>query len=118
MRTSQEFYCNGCDGFFLVRLNLNINHVVEVVCPKCSRRHQRCIKDGRIYEEGRWNGDKRETIIATKATYSKKARTTVMREARAKGTREGLRDGVPLETETMLSERWTELAQMEAGNDD
>ncbi len=119
MRTSQEFFCNGCEGFIIVRLNMHINHVVEVVCPECGRKHRRNIKEGRIWEDGRHASDVKETVRPTMATYSKKARTSVMREARERGsTREGLRDGVPLETETMLSERWTELAQMETGNDD
>lgn len=74
----QEFYCRssggGCGGYILVRLNPHINGVVEVVCPKCSHKHQRNIVDGVIKEQGRHTGSPTQEITPTMASWSEKSR--------------------------------------------
>ncbi len=74
----QEFYCRrtggGCGGYVLFKLNIGINGVVEVVCPKCGHKHQRCIKDGVIIEDGRFNGKPTQEICPTMAAWNKNPR--------------------------------------------
>lgn len=55
-RISQEFYCGECKGYFVVRLNIELNHEVEIACPNCGHEHRRCIVDGLIFEQGRHTG--------------------------------------------------------------
>jgi len=97
-RVSQEFYCTvsggGCGGYFIARLNDEINGIAEVVCPNCSHKHQRVIEDGVLKEQGRHHGKPSQEIIATKASFSKKAYTQEMLK-RAGGDRE--RDSVVIE---------------------
>lgn len=111
-RISQEFYCSECRGYFLVRLNIHLNHEAEIVCPNCSHEHRRCIVDGQIFEQGRHSTDSKEKIRPTKASYSKEPLTTKMRQANERwGAR---RDGSIL-TEQMR-ERWLEVASREKGD--
>lgn len=74
MKVFQEFYCatsgGGCGGYVVVKLNIAINGVVEVICPKCSHKHQRCIKDGVLKEQGRYNSNPAQTIEPTIAAWS------------------------------------------------
>src|SRR5258708_28113219 len=66
----QEFYCNDCDGYFRVKLNINLNISVFVVCPNCRREHPRKIKDGKILEG---IGEAyAERVFSPKSTYSNK----------------------------------------------
>lgn len=69
----QEFFCTksggGCGGYILVKLNMALNGVVEVVCPNCGHKHQRKIKDGHLIEEGR-RGSPIEILKPTKAAWS------------------------------------------------
>lgn len=110
-RISQEFFCGECHGYFLVRLNIALNHEAEIVCPNCGHEHRRCIKDGQIYEQGRFNTTIKEKIRPTSATYSKTPLTEKMQQAHEKhGSR---RDGVPV-----MMDRWLEVAARERGETD
>lgn len=114
-RISQEFYCaksgEGCGGYFIVRLNMAINHVVKIVCPKCGHEHQRCIVNGQIHEKGRYNVGSKEIIRPTMASYSPEPFTKKMRE---KNREE--RDGVLIdEGREPMFDRWLELAARERG---
>jgi hypothetical protein len=125
-RVLQEFYCGECDGYFRLKLNVSLNYEVEVQCPnpKCKHLHRRCVVDGQIYEQGRYKTDKRETLIASDATYSKTPVTQRMREAHdSKQISEKYRqrrDGVPIEDSLFGGEvyddnsarmdRWASLA--------
>lgn len=108
---SQEFYCGECNGYFVVRLNMALNHVVHVQCPECGHEHRRVIKHGVIYENGRYNESVVENIHTTKATYSKEPLTEKMRKAHDANSYSGRRDGVKLTNEQLS--RWAEVAQRE-----
>lgn len=106
MKIFQEFYCTvsggGCGGYILVTLNNAINGVVEVVCPKCQHKHQRCIENGIIKEQGRHTNSPKETIEPTIAAWSK--------EPRLRRRQQNERDGfVPKTNEDFLDERLLEL---------
>lgn len=111
-RISQEFYCGECKGYFVVRLNIELNHEVEIACPNCGHEHRRCIVDGLIFEQGRHTTQVKEKILVTKANYSKTPITEKMREAhnRAYG---GRRDGVPLP----MMDQWLNVAARERGEE-
>lgn len=104
-RVSQEFYCNECDGYFIVRLNTKLNHEAVIRCPNCGHEHRRCVKNGEIYEQGRFSSDHKETILPTKTSYSKKPFTEEMR----KNARDGVR--VPDGMREEMYDRWVELAE-------
>lgn len=76
MKVYQEFYCassgGGCGGYITVRLNMAINGVVEVVCPKCQHKHQRRIKDGVLTDDGRYSQSPTQELCPTIAAWSKK----------------------------------------------
>ena len=110
-RVTQEFYCGECSGYFLVRLNMELNHEVMVRCPSCNHLHQRNIRDGRIFEKGRFESTVKENIRTTMATYSKKPHTEAMQKAQKASDYRGRRDGVPLDME-----RWLEIAGRERGD--
>jgi len=78
MRVWQEFHCprsgGGCGGFVLLKLNMALNRVVTIVCPKCKHEHCRNIIDGQLVERGRWKGSSTETIIPTLAAWSDTSR--------------------------------------------
>lgn len=79
-RISQEFFCTksggGCGKYFMIRLNPNINRIVEIVCPGCKHHHQRCVQDGRLYETGRHNGKPKEQIYAMASSLTTVPRST------------------------------------------
>lgn len=100
-RTTQEFYCGACDGYFLAHVNRAINHEIIVRCPNCRHEHRRVVKEGTIYEDGRYSSDVKETLITTQATYSKESRTEM----------KCMRGGNPLTPEQRL--RWLEVAERE-----
>jgi len=58
-KVAQEFYCavsgGGCGGYITFPLNMALNMVVEVVCPKCGHEHRRRIKDGVLTEDSRYS---------------------------------------------------------------
>jgi hypothetical protein len=47
-RVYVEFYCQGCDHYTYIWLNLSLtgNHIMN--CPNCKRKHYRAIKNGII----------------------------------------------------------------------
>ena len=111
-RVLQEFYCGECDGYFFVKLNMALNHEIELRCPNCAHEHRRCIVEGQIYESGRYRTDSKEKVLTSKATYSKLPLTEKMKELHTKnGNR---RDGVPHERDPLqqaeFDERWASLA--------
>jgi len=118
-RITQEFYCGECSGYFLVRLNMELNSVVMIRCPKCSHLHQRCINDGQIFEKGRHQTSVKENIRTTMATYSKEPHTVKMQEAQKKNKHSTYcadrRDGVPMSQDQM--DRWLNVAARERGED-
>jgi hypothetical protein len=71
-KTSQEFYCGECQGYFILILNSYLDgYEVEIVCPNCKHEHRRCITKGQIVEAGRHSNAPKEKIYATKSSYHK-----------------------------------------------
>lgn len=110
-RTSQEFYCGECQGYFLVRLNMALNHEIHVCCPNCNHEHRRVIKEGTIYEDGRYSSDVKERVLTSKATYHKEPVTERMKKAHKKRSWPDRRDGVPMTDDQLM--RWHEVAERE-----
>lgn len=108
-RLLQEFFCGECVGYFHVKLNVALNHEVEIVCPNCKHEHRRCIVNGQIFESGRYETSSKEKIRPTPASYSKTPLTQKMRDAHEK--RGSRRDGVPVP----MYDRWLEVAAREKG---
>ena len=83
----QEFYCTksggGCGGYFTVLLNMAISGVAEVICPKCSHKHQRTIAKGEIKEDKRFSRDPTQQIVTNIAAWSKKSRFGAMKDSNA-----------------------------------
>jgi hypothetical protein len=70
-KIAQEFYCNDCDGYILVKLNISLNRRIQVKCPSCGRLHPRAVKEGLIVESYHDTTGDTENIVPTKAAYSK-----------------------------------------------
>lgn len=87
-RVWQEFYCNlsggGCGGYILVKINVAINHMFVVVCPKCKHQHERVVENGQIKDNYTKTSKSsfKEELIPTMAAYSKKPRTMAMKKRR------------------------------------
>lgn len=79
MKVWQEFFCatsgGGCGGFVMVKLNMGINHNVDVICPKCSHRHRRRIENGTLLEKGRHSSDPVEEICPPISAWSETPQT-------------------------------------------
>lgn len=77
-RVAQEFYCafsgGGCGGFITFSLNMAINGIVELICPKCSHKHQRMIKDGVLTDDGRHQEKVTQEVMPTIAAWHKEAK--------------------------------------------
>lgn len=111
----QEFYCTksggGCGGYFMVKLNMALDHTVEVVCPNCKHEHRRSIKEGVILEDGRYSGNVTEKIVPPKSAYSKEPKTIHMKEHK---TSSNERDGAvvkkkeDLVRDQTMWQRWCE----------
>jgi hypothetical protein len=114
-RMSQEFYCGECQNYFIVRLNMELNHEVLVVCPnkKCKHEHRRRIENGQIFESGRFSKEPAEHVLANVATLSKIPFTEQMQKAAEKNSYGGRRDGVPI----IDPMRWHDIAARERGED-
>jgi hypothetical protein len=104
----QEFYCNDCPegNYMRVRLNMGLNHSVEIVCPMCKAKHHRTIKNGLIFD-GK-NGNVVEQICPPKSACSKEPIAAKMFK--------NARDGVKIEQtdaekirDSIMKERWIEL---------
>lgn len=105
----QEFYCNDCpDGnYIMVRLNMGLNHTVEVVCPNCGTKHHRTIKGGYIFDD-RKIGTVVEQICPPKSACSKESRTAKMFKDARNGVEVEESDADKIRRQTM-AERWVEL---------
>ena len=94
----QEIHCTtsggGCGGFILVKLSMAINRRVTLICPKCKHQHIRCIKDGQVVEQGRFQGDSKEELCPTIAAWSKTPKTKCMQKVVEEGNFYKERDGV------------------------
>lgn len=78
----QEFRCNKCPGFFVVRLNTAIQGKVLLVCPKCGRKHQRDVIKGIIVDVGKQSDESKiPEIMVPKAAFSKQAKTKLLENA-------------------------------------
>lgn len=84
MRIWQEFYCGHCQGYIKIKLNMELNQGIEVVCPNCGHEHRRVIVDGQIFENGRFDAKLAEQICPPASAYQKEPWTKKMREAHAK----------------------------------
>lgn len=83
-RVLQEFYCNDCDGYIVIKLNMAINRRIDLHCPNCNRRHPRVVDNGQIFERGGSNtavSGEVEVIRPMKSAYSKAPLTQRMRDA-------------------------------------
>ena len=110
----QEFYCRGCSGYISVKLNLSLNHEVEIVCPKCKdHKHRRVIRDGKIYENGRFSNEPKEQICPTLSSWHEQPLTERMKSNHGKSGYCGeRRDGVVIDEGTsnkIMKERWLEI---------
>jgi hypothetical protein len=118
-RQTQEFYCGECKGYFMVTLNIALNHEVEVVCPgpNCGHEHRRCVVDGQILENGRFSSNSKEKLRPSSASYSKEPLTAKMQAAAKNNGGSGYcgqrRDGSVLSPAMM--DRWLEVAAREKG---
>jgi hypothetical protein len=116
-RIYQEFYCNDCNGYFGVKINIALNYSVVMVCPNCGRKHPRTIKDGKIFErtyEARGGGRHEEEIVPPPSAYHKKPWTKEMKQAakEKRGPREGVeieKKGDSSEESHWLRKLWTEF---------
>ena len=79
----QEICCrkigDGCGGFMLFRLNMNLNKRVEVICPNCGHHHERIIRNGILVDD--YNRDLRcdLTLEITKEQFSMEPFTEEMK---------------------------------------
>jgi hypothetical protein len=101
---TQEFYCNDCDGYFRVPLNMALNIDVLMTCPNCGRKHERSIEKGVLFE--RWgSGDRKyvEEIAVPKTAYSKKPIHKL--------SRQHMRGGVVIAdpSRDLIEDRWREI---------
>jgi hypothetical protein len=106
---SQVFYCNDCPdggGYILARINIEINRHVDIVCPKCGRKHPRTIKNGLIYEwadigNNRDYKNPEEIHLPRSAWHKENPTSKIAMHAR---------DGIPVKAENdFLKELWFEL---------
>lgn len=102
----QEFYCGECRGYIRVRLNMNYDRIVEIICPNCKHQHKRCIVKGVILENGRENGSIKEEVVPPISAYHKEAITSKMKDNTFYK-----RDGVIIDDpgQGFLRDRWLEL---------
>ena len=109
----QEFYCNDCCVYIRVRLNMNYNHAINVVCPMCSRKHPRYIQDGQIIDRGAV-GSPHEDICPPKSACSKEPLSKVM--MKNKYSRDGviIKSSEDLIRDDYFRERWIELYGQES----
>lgn len=116
-RIAQEIFCTksggGCGGFFVVRLNIEINHRVKMICPKCQHEHLRSIIDGVMHEEGRFDGSDKdiEELCPTIGAWSEEPRTVHMKKhADCSHVKE--RDGAVIKSKKDLRKKFTSQAQL------
>lgn len=110
----QEFYCTisggGCGGYFTVKLNDQINGVVEVICPKCGHVHRRSILNGEIRESQRFSQKVIQQILSPMAAWHKESIAKKFCEPTKTVLPPNERDGVVItKDDKFLRERWFEL---------
>ena len=71
MRVTQEFYCNECDGYFRVTLNMELNINVKVHCPNCDHQHCRHIVNGVLFDQHQQLYTNFEELHPQKSSYTK-----------------------------------------------
>jgi hypothetical protein len=109
----QEFYCTksggGCGKYILVKLNITMDHIVEVVCPNCGHKHQRKIENGQIKEGGRWDGKPVEELCPPKSAVSDEPHSAKFRDGTSY-ERDGavIKDQKDLHKSSPHWERWFE----------
>ncbi len=106
----QEFYCNDCDHYMRVKLNMALNISVKVVCPNCQRKHPRSIKNGIIVDDG--CGSNGEEILVPKSACSKESLHAKMRKNARDGlmiSKEGDLNQRHPSSDAIIKERWFEL---------
>lgn len=106
---NQEFYCNKCNGYIVVRLNMEINRRVLMVCPMCGRKHQRQVRNGVLFDTNKFTDESKiEEVHVPKSAYSKTERTKVMEEvSKRSGRWQDVRGGVVIDTpRTLIEESW------------
>jgi hypothetical protein len=120
--TTQEFYCSECSNYFLAVLyHGQTGYEALIICPNCKHEHQRCITNGQIHEQGRFQTRTTERILSTKATLSKTPRT---HHHQTKLNYQDKRNGQPItptEYDHWLKQSWLEKQAQEQGtnwNDD
>ena len=94
----QEIHCTtsgqGCGGYILVKINVDLNRRITLVCPKCQHKHRRNVRNGQIIEEGRHAGGSEEELYPTLAAWSETPRTKCMQQVIEKKQYDKERDGV------------------------
>lgn len=107
-RVWQEFYCNDCHGYILVKLNMALNHSVEVKCPNCGRKHPRTIRNGVIAEDVARGTP--EEICPPKSAYSKEPFSKGIRpHSRTGNVINGENDVRDPASDAIIKERWFEI---------
>jgi hypothetical protein len=104
MRVVQEFYCNDCDGYFRVTLNMALEMDIKLECPNCGHHHDRSIKGGLVYEKALGLKHQSEhVIVPVKSTYSKTPALTK--------SYKDMRSGVVIDDpkRDLVKERWNEI---------
>jgi phage FluMu protein Com len=83
-RIVQEFYCarsgDGCGGYFLAKVNTDLDGIHNIICPNCKHVHQRRIKSGHITDDGRFNSKPVDEIYATKSSFQMSPHTKSMQK--------------------------------------
>lgn len=104
MTVHQEFYCNECDGYFMVPLNmaLNINVIVNCPNPDCRHQHRRHIRDGVLKDQHRSGGTVQDILIP---------RSAYRKEPLHRKSRRYMRDGqvVSDPSRDLVQDRWSEI---------
>lgn len=92
----------------MVKLNMALDHRVEVVCPKCQHRHRRNIKNGQIVEDGRWAGAFVEEIMPPISAYSEEPKTVHMKNKTSRTERDAavVQSAQDLIDGVVLWQRW------------
>lgn len=99
----QEFYCGECDGHIDVKLNIALNHEVEVKCPNCGHEHRRVVRNGQIFEDGRYQSSYVEKLKPVKAAYHKEPKTVRMKTKNFDARRDG---AVVQSPRDLINESW------------
>lgn len=78
----QEFKCNKCPGFWVLRLHRKMQGKVLLVCPKCGRRHQRDVIEGVIKDVGKQSNEGNiQEIISPTSCFREQPVTKLLQEA-------------------------------------